>query len=540
MRPIIVVQMKPEVLWNDLIIEEGKLDPLALWRVGDRLIAELLGPFTTVVVHRPARYFSMYCWILWYLNKQQFPNAKQFWLRFFEVEIVFLCAIQLHSKHCYDYFRGQIGSEAAQKIIGSAGGSSVDLKKSSKIKNGWEANYKQPMYSFRLIETDFGMASGVKLTNEGVEVAMAYHNSVQHSQYFKDHLSSKLVPLAVVRDLAMYSCPCLISAAETDALKGERKKIIEHVLRTRQPTDRIDEELLHILYSIDLITGCGLTLERNGLSFDKSRWRKILSAGVFAGQEYRAPDKYYDIFKKWEIYNLDSLFVYSLESGLKGFLEYLQTNNDQKVSVLNRSVRALYSDVTSQSQIDEAFVYHTDVHSTIRDIASLPKQKLLEMEETLVERIGKTSGSVRLIYAFLFYVYVQAQYWRRKDNAGHADALKWYHREATIDGSELSLLQADYEINKLKAGTMEDFFHTVFFTKWIWERQLMTRFNRGKEMAWFSYNRETDMCSWEADYDGTLYRAAREDILMTFLLNLDIVHRAKGGWLPNAESPFFS
>ena len=63
--------MTYEIGWNDLLIEKGTLDPLALWRVGDRMNADLLGPFTTVVKNRPARYLSMYCWIIDYLNSQQ-------------------------------------------------------------------------------------------------------------------------------------------------------------------------------------------------------------------------------------------------------------------------------------------------------------------------------------------------------------------------------------------------------------------------------------------------------------------------------------
>ena len=42
--------MKLTASWSDLLIEKGTRDPLGLWRVGDRMISELLGPFTTVVM----------------------------------------------------------------------------------------------------------------------------------------------------------------------------------------------------------------------------------------------------------------------------------------------------------------------------------------------------------------------------------------------------------------------------------------------------------------------------------------------------------
>lgn len=96
-----------KVVWSDLLIDKGKLDPLGVWRVGDRMIADLLAPFTTVVAQRPARYFSMYCWALDHLSKQPIATKKEFWERFFVLEGVLLCAIQLHSPHSYDHFGGR-------------------------------------------------------------------------------------------------------------------------------------------------------------------------------------------------------------------------------------------------------------------------------------------------------------------------------------------------------------------------------------------------------------------------------------------------
>jgi len=193
--------METKVLWNDLLIEEGKLDPLALWRVGDRLIGDLLSPFTTVVGHRPARYFSMYSWIIYHLNKQKFNNRQLFWRRFYELEAVLLCAIQLHEKHNYEYFMGQIGSESAKKIIENVKRENIELGEIDKIKNGWEPNYKQPMYSFQLLETDYGMVSGMKVTERGEQIALAYKNSIKSSTFYKDYLDKTSIPLDMIREL---------------------------------------------------------------------------------------------------------------------------------------------------------------------------------------------------------------------------------------------------------------------------------------------------------------------------------------------------
>lgn len=110
--------MKMKVGWSDLLIEKGTRDPLGLWRVGDRMIGDLLGPFTTVVTNRPARYFSMYCWIFSQLEKNStITTPEEFWKRFYRLEFLLVCAIALHEDHDYEGFGGQIGVDTANSLI---------------------------------------------------------------------------------------------------------------------------------------------------------------------------------------------------------------------------------------------------------------------------------------------------------------------------------------------------------------------------------------------------------------------------------------
>jgi hypothetical protein len=113
--------------------------------------------------------------------------------------------------------------------------------------------------------------------------------------------------------------------------------------------------------------------------------------------------------------------------------------------------------------------------------------------------------------------------------------------KSSIDEKELSLIQTTFILESYASDSMKEFFESVFMTDWIIQRQLSTRFLRGKEVAWLSYNNELKTYNWEATYNSYLYRASRLDILMTYLLNLDIVEydAHNKGWLPNLSSSFY-
>ena len=105
------------------------------------------------------------------------PSAAYTRADFFQLEGIFLTAIQLHKIHVYDHFGGLIGSERAGQIAASADGDGlIDFSplRTQRISNGWEINYKNPMQQFMLIEPDLALAGGLRLTDRGKSLAKAY------------------------------------------------------------------------------------------------------------------------------------------------------------------------------------------------------------------------------------------------------------------------------------------------------------------------------------------------------------------------------
>ncbi|HUL00955.1 MAG TPA: hypothetical protein VLX29_08880 [Nitrospirota bacterium] len=533
--------MKISIDWNDLLIEEGKLDPLGLWRVGDRLNGELLKPFTTIVLHRPARYFSMYCWIIQFLQENKIVDKNKYWERFYELESLLLCAIQLHHNHNYENFKGQIGSESAKTMIAAAINNTI---RAEKINNGWDVNYKTPMFDFALYEVDFGSPGNLKLTEAGTKLAEAYKNSIEATSFYREYLSKREVPVNVIRELSESSCPCLLFTPSTDFLLQEREAIINSMLRVVEGNT---EDKNKLLLSIYLILDCMISLDESGIPFNKIIWHRILSNQVYLTgaqfKNYDFPKRFEEIFKEWQLYNLDLLFVYSLENGLSGFLQYLQgLTTDLKFNELEPAAREMFKKGQldcAQDNLIKMIPLAGNITSAY-DYFNLQSSNLLyEFEARLVDKIQSASSGLRLFYSFLLYVYLQSKMNSKLKKADYKSSLEFYREGSERDGRELSLLNTLNDVSPVLNEKIEKGFTKIFLKKWIVDRQLETRITRGKDIAWFSRISETQTYSFEENYSTSLYRASRIDILLSFLLNIEIVREGDDSWVPNRSSSFF-
>ncbi len=518
--------MKIELNWSELLIEKGRLDPLGIWRVGDRLISELLPPMTTVVTNRPARYVNMYCFIFFYLNGKNFKEKKQFWGRFYEMESIFLCSIQKHIPHCYEKFAGQIGSEAANEIIDSQKGSLINFD-GVKIRNGWEANYKNPMAQFELIEPDFGVISGIRLTDRGEKLAFAYEVSIENTEFYQTYLSSTEIPVKTIEALSNYSCPCNFYEPLTDELIEERNLSISILLK---PGKEIIEKNNSFLWpSLNLYTDFMKSLSEENVKFTPKNWRIVLSTGIFDNKfKYNPPVELQNIYRMWEIYNLDSLLVFSLESTLSGFLEYLHS----KDGVINKNEinKELFNDCFYEITpiYDDHFSWSESIKFNIEQIEKFDSPEHFTLEQKLIEKVNETSDISKMIHSFLLYVYVQALYYKIDNSVNYVDAVNFYSDNSNIDGLELSLIHTNHQMKD--DMQLKLFFINIFLKEWVLNRQLQTRSQRGKEVAWFSEIKEIESFAWENFYSPNIYRADRSSILMSFLLNLKVVNFSDNGW----------
>ncbi|MFZ2654191.1 MAG: hypothetical protein WAX69_04700 [Victivallales bacterium] len=519
--------MEIEVQYNKLLIEQGKLDPLGIWRVGDRLIGELLPPFTTVVGQRPARYFSMYCWIL-DQTIEKFAKDKQpltFWRYFFELEAIFLCAIQLHKSHNYPDFHGMIGVEHAWRLINSHKDGQPYKFAKVKINNGWEVNYKNPMFSFDLVKNDYGIAGKINLTDKGKSLSDVYRKSISSTNYYAKYRGESEIPEKVLEELSGKCCPCLIHSPDT-GMKAERDMAVD-VLLAKRP----DEDGSYLYSSIMLVLRC---IEQTAVkgTFVPQSFMRASTTGLIDGKgRIFDPGPFVETYRKWRLYALDSLFTFSLESGLRGFLESLNMNKGRI------SVQSALSIVQSKELVNIRKKICQEVGIGELDIVKLYRNKspvLGSYEECLIDKIkmNDTGPKMRILYSYLLYSYCQGMYEIFKGQDEFKEAISFYEHRAMHDSEEISLAHA-YEDVK---GRQDDYeiFRELFLGKWIIQRQLSIRSQRVKEVAWFT--RSTDgFYEWEHEYEPGVYRASRLPNLLYFLLSINVVVHESPGWKINPE-----
>ena len=522
--------MSVKVVWSDLLIDKGKLDPLGVWRVGDRLIGDLLAPFTTVVAQRPARLFSMYCWIFDHLSRQRVNDRRDFWERFYILEGALLCASQLHSQHSYEHFGGRIGSEHAAELLAKSAGGVVDLSglRRGGIRNGWDVNYKNPMMEFYLTEVDFGVDAGIKLTDRGRKLAIDYSRAIRDTEFYRSHRNASRIPQNALAELSGSSCPCLLPSLLSERDSARRVLLLpdNHVFDHEDRDDSLWQSMFLVL---DFMK----RLRHAESAFSLARWRQALTTRCIApGHAYDPDVRHGDMFRRWRLYALDSLFIFALESGLQGFLELLQKRGDLRESDFAANFDEQASGkVVGRLARDLGIAFPAATSAVIETLGRMEGMTLLQIEAYVCDRVQEATGRTRVAWSFALCLYATALYVAVQDDPDYADALDFYEKRASWDGDELSLLGAH---DQLRAEVdLVDGLRDIFLREWVIGRQLQVRTRRRKEVAWFSYSRENRTYDWESDYHPTLYRASRIDIFLAFLLNMDVVRYEKGGWHAN-------
>lgn len=526
--------------WSDLLIERGTRDPLGLWRVGDRMINELLGPFTTVVTNRPARYLSMYCWILLSLeNDSKLTTKQSYWEKFYRLETFLICAITLHPKHDYLDFRGQIGSDTANQLIEKSHDGFIDLDKFKGIKNGWNTNYKSLMFQFNLIESDISniSISGIILTELGQRLGKAYKRSLIETTFLKQYISANKIPLKVIEELSDKACTCRLHHPECNILNQEKELCIqllksenEQVMQTSQQDNLLKNSIALILNTIQVH-------HLMGLPFTLSSWRKFLSTELInLKPNPQLTTAYNKVFRLWQFYNIDSLLTYSLEQGLNGILEFIHSigGSCKEEDFDTNAFSPTFNSIINQPETNIT-PYFTEITTcTIKKISRLPSNERNDLEIALLNSINNTSGKKRVIYSYLFFIYVNSLYLMLKDNCNYKEAFTFYFEKSNFDGKEISL---DYTLDNLMKSEQSLLISMskLFVKDLIINRQLSTRDNRNKEQAWISYTSETKTYEWENNYTPKLYRAARLDIFLSYLYSLNLVEFSQIGWKPTVD-----
>lgn len=523
------------------------------------MITHLFRPFTTVVTARPARYFSFYCWAIdWCTKKHARGTKEQFWRDFFRLETAFLCSVYLHSQSGHAYsFTGAIGVDGAASHLAKSGDSvAVDQR----IRNGWEANYKSPMQVYDLYEISTETLGTVVLRDNGLRLAANFEESIRETDYYKHCLNSISIPKAVLSNFATAACPCLLKKGE-GAIALERKALRSVLVKpSKSNATPFDPEGLRTLEtSLNLLLLGMHSMHTKGIRLTHGRWRTLTMFGgiVHDGRwvELTCAASHLPVLARWRWFQFQSVLVYCLEASLAEFLRWLSTRTEASresevecwaLGSVQKGLTEICADLGAQVPDIKQLSVRDLVSVLVPDWQSLAaieesnKEKLSRRYSLLVERhhaatqAQHAGGVLASSYAlFLYIVGVFHQVYKNTPD----DAIGFYQSTASWDGDEVSLpklVETVYmDMDQSKKAVLTDFWDS-FFLLLVKSRQLRTRANRGKEVAWFSVLRELsadeDFIQWENDYVPNEFRGPREPVAIGMLVNLDLVEETEEGW----------
>jgi hypothetical protein len=376
-----------------------------------------------------------------------------------------------------------------------------------------------------LIELDPGVEAGLKLTSAGQQLAVDYEAAIQKTKFFISYTDQTQIPFSVLDELAQVACPCLMPT-----LVAERNNACRVLLPQREP-DRTDSTLWH---SMLLIMDFARHQDNGNQPLELEDWRRALTCGCSADdRRFTPPVVRVPVWRRWKLYALDSLLVFSLESGLQGFLEVLFPHGSLWHSKLSSAIgnntlhtaRSLLQQATGLS-LPDPFTEAVDTLSGL----SPPMQR--NLEDTLLTQLRDSNAAMRVAWAYLLFLHTLAIYRSWSDQEVYNDAYERYESLAHQDGDELSLC----DTHSRETTPLSEHFWKVFVQRLVIQQQLRTRALRNKEVAWFSYSEEFHSYDWEASYTAKPYRAARFDIYLSFLHNLHVIERRGNKWHINPSA----
>lgn len=543
---------------NEFMIERGTLDPLGLWRVSDRMTSYLLAPFTTIVMSRPARFYVFFCWAIKQCTENNFQQtATLYWEKFFKLEAAFLCAIAMHEEegHKYD-FAGFIGGDSARQMLEKAGKNII----LSRVHNGWDPNYTGSMQGLDLFEV---VNSLPVLTPKGRQLAVAFEDCIKNTSYFINWRFKESVPLEVIKEYGQIACPCNL-IEQGPQFEIERSIATEVLLQPLNGRTTISDQQAKTLQdSIQLILLAAHALNKKDLGFSRESWRQLASSGRYfeADKEasFEIPSSLQDTSNLWKMYELQSVFVYSMEAGLSSVLTWLHLEDegrailgrlaDKTKPLLPEVLGICFGDTETSIGPDDSvsqifgLITGRETNEDAATSYSLTKGIFDRILLTgLVNRdLANTADpAMTLCLSFSLFMHLVVSMFGeyREIDSSHLD---FYRSLSSVDGNELSLpriIESRYLPGSSAWGnSIWQEFWNFYVGNLIVDRQLDTRFRRGKEIAWFSKITELglgteidlQMLQWENDYSPARYRAPREPVLMSLLENINLVEQTETG-----------
>lgn len=312
--------------WTERMpVKSGGRDPLGLSRVANRIMDDTLPGIVTTT--NRARYYSLYCWILWSIAREEQPRSRRaFQQAFMRRESPIAMASILAGDD-----DSPVGVDAAKEKLEKgrpAGGVQTAYRVlPSHALGGYGQYYAGPLYRLGLTGTD---ANGLPCVSSPLaeRLAEAVHATVSDTPWWKHGgFRANEVPL---RDLESSAAALALSALERSEARDERRLLIDLFFgRGPQP---VDVEARFRRESLGLILELVRQHEEGSAPVDaETPGQQILRGALYAGRlrdrngEYKRrlarPETMPPSYYLWRLFMAHEYLIMAIEGLFWSLLE---------------------------------------------------------------------------------------------------------------------------------------------------------------------------------------------------------------------------
>lgn len=309
---------------------EGAQDPLAMNRVTDRLLRDLL-PGITTISPRP-RYISHHLWALDNATKDTNPESRpQLMQELYRRERILLLSGAYHSKSdSKKQHTNIVGARTANKLVtGDSERISLDFSFSSNRSGSYGQNYVGPLQTLGLVDTPEDQEFEAP-TERGQLIADAY-DTVAQSTNLPDLASAEQITYDQLDSIAPELCPCAVSKGSAPDREPLRELYLGHdppenfanQARTRRGS-------LALILHIARLGGDSVSLTPRSL-VNACYYETVL--GDSGPVQADLPVKLEETAARWKALRTHDYFAYATEALLASWLAYLKRTDEADASL---------------------------------------------------------------------------------------------------------------------------------------------------------------------------------------------------------------
>lgn len=319
-----------EPTWNKPVKEfDRALDPLGMNRVNDRMIGELALGFTLLTPR--ARYYAFYVWVIDQIRKKKLAKSyPQFRSTFYDIERLFMLACVSHEEIEPDKNHNDINGANTGRRIWSEGLETISLNFTyfGHRLGGYGQYYEGSLVNLGLIEQ--GEEDEFERPTElGKKIIKPFERLANDSKILS-YLGKRKIPRNAVQEIGKKICLCKLTEQEDSEKKSLQDLFFGYSGYNDKYSSWRQKSLALILSIIEQSQKNKVILDSQNF-LNASYFNEIINDGKIS--KINIPNELIEISQKWKLVKAHDNLSLTTESILQCFLQILNENLSQGISL---------------------------------------------------------------------------------------------------------------------------------------------------------------------------------------------------------------